>query len=60
MDLENPSSQFYPCFLVVKHTCAVNQFTCESNGQCIPDSWKCDKQNDCPNGEDEVNCSECL
>ena len=24
---------------------------------CIPDSWLCDLERDCPNGDDEENCS---
>jgi len=32
-------------------------FSCGNNGRCIPLAWKCDHQNDCPNGEDEVGCN---
>lgn len=27
-----------------------------NNGKCIPDRWKCDKQQDCDENEDEKNC----
>ncbi|CAF2077019.1 unnamed protein product [Rotaria magnacalcarata] len=35
--------------------CTTNQFTCESDGQCIPLSWKCDKVEDCSDGTDELS-----
>ncbi|ERL95566.1 sortilin-related receptor [Dendroctonus ponderosae] len=36
--------------------CKNNQFRC-STGQCILSAWLCDHSFDCPNGEDEQNCS---
>ncbi|XP_042893587.1 sortilin-related receptor-like isoform X2 [Penaeus japonicus] len=36
-------------------TCPLDQFQC-SNGDCIWETWVCDKDNDCPDGEDEKNC----
>ncbi|XP_065574873.1 uncharacterized protein LOC136036510 isoform X1 [Artemia franciscana] len=45
-------------------SCASNEFQC-NDGSCIPESWSCDGNRDCPNGEDEalgqcgaVPCSE--
>ena len=39
-------------------TCKSNQFTC-SNGRCIPLTWVCDHDADCPENDDEPdNCSE--
>ncbi|CAF5202804.1 unnamed protein product, partial [Rotaria magnacalcarata] len=35
--------------------CTTNQFTCESDGRCIPLSWKCDKVEDCSDGTDELS-----
>ena len=34
-------------------TCNVNHFTCK-NGRCIPRRWVCDYQQDCAEGEDEL------
>ncbi|XP_037803738.1 sortilin-related receptor-like isoform X3 [Penaeus monodon] len=36
-------------------TCPLDQFQC-SSGECIWETWVCDKDNDCPDGEDEKNC----
>ena len=36
--------------------CAPNEFPC-SNGLCLPNSYKCDGDRDCPGGEDENLCS---
>ena len=37
-------------------TCAYFQFTCESSGHCIPQSWVCDGDNDCFDNTDEKGC----
>ena len=31
-------------------------FRCSNTTQCLPVSWKCDGDFDCPNQEDENNC----
>ncbi|KAG1664064.1 Sortilin-related receptor [Nymphon striatum] len=36
--------------------CAADHFQC-NDGSCIWDSWLCDKEQDCPGGEDELNCT---
>lgn len=36
-------------------TCSPKYFSC-NNGQCIPKSWVCNKERDCPDGEDELIC----
>ncbi|KAJ7423947.1 Low-density lipoprotein receptor [Willisornis vidua] len=35
-----------------KKTCAESDFTCD-NGHCIPARWKCDGEEECPDGSDE-------
>lgn len=40
----------------VASTCAPNQFTC-ANDVCIPGSWHCDRDNDCGDNSDEINCA---
>lgn len=37
--------------------CADGLFSCPS-GSCISTSWLCDGQNDCKDGEDELQCGE--
>lgn len=37
------------------HTCGENHFQC-NNGDCIWESWVCDKESDCSESEDEENC----
>ena len=32
------------------------QFNCGS-GECIPNSWKCDSEQDCQDGSDELECA---
>lgn len=38
-------------------TCRTNEISCGAHStQCIPESWRCDGENDCDSGEDEENC----
>ena len=39
---------------VVQNPCAEDEFRCVKGDSCIPAGWVCDRQKDCPNGEDEV------
>jgi hypothetical protein len=36
--------------------CGVGQFTCKSL-RCIPATWRCDRDNDCGDMSDEMDCS---
>lgn len=37
--------------------CAPEQFECLSNRSCIPASYQCDEEPDCPDRSDEYDCS---
>lgn len=37
-------------------TCPATNFQCHDKS-CIPNSWKCDGDNDCGDNGDEVNCN---
>uniref|UniRef100_A0A8C6QUZ8 Low-density lipoprotein receptor-related protein 2 n=1 Tax=Nannospalax galili TaxID=1026970 RepID=A0A8C6QUZ8_NANGA len=41
------------CIVDTGARCDVSQFTCR-NGLCIPETWKCDNDNDCGDGSDEL------
>ena len=38
-------------------TCTGEQFTCASNGLCVPKLWKCDGDDDCGDNSDEAECA---
>lgn len=38
-----------------KNNCTAGRFQCK-NGDCIPSTWFCDRDNDCSDGSDEMDC----
>lgn len=36
--------------------CGPDRFHCVKNDRCIPESWVCDKERDCPDASDELKC----
>ena len=43
--------------IVVSRVECSKQFQC-GDSLCIPKAWRCDRDVDCSNGEDEKDCSE--
>ncbi|PVD21921.1 hypothetical protein C0Q70_17724 [Pomacea canaliculata] len=41
---------------VAHHQCPIGDFMCASDGDCIPENWRCDEEMDCEDGTDERNC----
>uniref|UniRef100_A0A8C4XVC9 Low-density lipoprotein receptor-related protein 2 n=1 Tax=Falco tinnunculus TaxID=100819 RepID=A0A8C4XVC9_FALTI len=39
--------------MLAQPTCEGNQFQCQTDGECIPQSWVCDDEEDCEDGSDE-------
>jgi len=49
---ENETTTTTTC---ITTNCTSQQFTCQSDGQCIPLNWKCDGIKDCQDNSDELN-----
>lgn len=44
----------YICLSILAHpSCEGSQFQCHSDGECIPQAWVCDDEEDCDDGSDE-------
>lgn len=41
------------CIPTAQVTCDESHFQCLSDGECIPDVWLCDDEEDCEDGSDE-------
>lgn len=41
------------CIPTAQVTCDDSHFQCLSDGECIPDVWVCDDEEDCEDGSDE-------
>lgn len=44
-------------FILAESTCGPREFGCNS-GRCIPQSFRCDSDNDCGDYSDEMGCGE--
>lgn len=48
------------CTSTAQVTCDESHFQCLSDGECIPDVWVCDDEEDCEDGSDErQQCRKC-
>lgn len=49
------------CTSTAQVTCDDGHFQCLSDGECIPDVWLCDDEEDCEDGSDErQHCRKCI
>ncbi|XP_055461492.1 SCO-spondin [Psammomys obesus] len=50
----SPTGSASPAF-----PCGLFEFRC-SSGECTPQGWRCDQEEDCTDGSDELDCGPCL
>ena len=49
------SSRVFPTHV----TCRTDQFTCKTSGNCVANTTRCDRTQDCRDGSDEAGCPAC-
>lgn len=58
--LLTPGLRVCVCTSTAQVTCDESHFQCLSDGECIPDVWVCDDEEDCEDGSDErQQCRKC-
>lgn len=53
----NETGEIMRCFVPIELPCGHYEFSCGS-GECIPRGWRCDHEEDCKDGADELDCGQ--